>query len=130
MIDDSIDTSSWPSIVTQVDDAADVWGDHLADEACLLVDPLPAGSVQRLEGHLDAQLEIEGEPDVAHATAAEQPADLVALVEHCAGCRLRTRPVGRLLIGLHALECARLSIETWHPRTRFRDWWLGYSPNC
>jgi len=75
----------------QVVDPADVRGDdlpggaHLAAQqlaAPLLLDVLGA---QRLEGDLDAQLQIGGVPDLPHPAPAEERLDLVAVREDLAG---------------------------------------------
>ena len=74
----------------QVEDPADVGRDHLAGGADLLPQQLePALGfeeilTQRLERHLDPQLEVEGVPHLAHAAAAEHLEDLVTLAEHLA----------------------------------------------
>ena len=39
---------------------------------------------QRLERHFDPQLEVEGVPDLAHPTTAEQLQHLIALTQHLA----------------------------------------------
>ncbi len=75
----------------QVEDPADVRRDHLAGGADLLAQRLQSARVleqlwpQRLQRHVDAQLEIGGPPDLAHPAAAQKRANAVALAQDLAG---------------------------------------------
>ncbi len=75
----------------QVEDPADVRRDHLAGAAHLLAQGLQGPLVgqelgpQSLEGHVHAELQVEGPPDLAHAATAELRADAVAVAENLAG---------------------------------------------
>jgi hypothetical protein len=75
----------------EVEDAADVGGDDLACRAHLTAEQLARLlavhllGADGLERDVDAQLEVERAEDLAHAAAAEQLADLVALAEDAAG---------------------------------------------
>ena len=77
-----------------MDEAVDGFGAggaHLAAhrlEGALVVEGL---ADERLEGDLDAQLEVPGLPDLAHPAAAEQRLDTVALAEYLAGGEGRSR---------------------------------------
>ncbi len=89
-----METSSLPSSFDQVENPADVRRDHLAGGAHLLTQGLEStlvlqqARVQRLESHVDAQLEVERAPHFAHASPAEARADLVAIAEHLARAKL------------------------------------------
>ncbi len=78
----------------QLENPAHVRGDHLARGAHLLTQGLESTLVleqarmQRLERHVDAELEVEGAPHLAHPSPAEAGADLIAIAEHLAGAEL------------------------------------------
>ena len=74
----------------EVEDPADVRRHHLTGSADLLPQQLETAlgfeelRPQRLQRHLDPQLEVEGVPHLTHPAAAEHLEDLVALAEHLA----------------------------------------------
>jgi hypothetical protein len=74
----------------QVEDPADVGRDHLARGADLASQQVEASFVleeilaQRLQRHLDPQLEVEGPPHLTHPSPAELRANLVAVAQHLA----------------------------------------------
>jgi len=80
----------------EVEDAADVGGNHLTGGAHLVAQQVTVRLVPEevlahgLEGHLDTKLEIEGPPHLTHAAAAELGTDSIALTQHAA--RLQETP--------------------------------------
>lgn len=72
-----------PVHLNQVEDPAHVRGDDLPSGAHLLAEKLAARlvlverRVQRLQGHVDAQLQVEGLPHLAHPAPSEEPLDPV-----------------------------------------------------
>ena len=106
----------------QVEDPADVGGDHLAGgphlaaqhlEPPLVLEQVPA---QRLERHLDPQLEVEGPPHLAHAAPAEHLEDLVALAQHLAGGEQPSR---------HGVGEGRIAVLSPGRRLGGRAWIVG-----
>ena len=89
----------------QIEDPANVRRDHLPGRADFLAHQLRGLVVrqqlraQGLERHLDAQLEVESAPHLAHATAAEQPQKAVTVSQDSTGAErgslLRNRRGGR-----------------------------------
>ncbi len=126
----SIDTSSWPSISTrsktrqtlgEITSRADA---HLLPQGLERPLVLEQLSAQRLERHVDTQLQIEGPPDLAHAAAAQERPDPVAVAQDLTRGERLAR-VGRewlLRRGARALQ-ARREIRVQAPAHR-----LGRDP--
>ncbi len=72
----------------QVEDAADMGRGHVAGSAHLAPEKgntLGIGAhfgKQELQGHFDPELQIEGEPNLTHAAAAEEALDAITIAEN------------------------------------------------
>ncbi len=102
----------------QIEDAADVRGDHLARGAHLLAERfesplvLEQALVQRLECDVDPQLQVEGAPHFPHPSSAEPGANAVALAEDHPWTQLSRRRIeGRGVRGDAAFAGQRARVE-------------------